>query len=141
MTLAEALQAALAAEYAAAYGYGVVGAHVTGLARTRAGLALTWHQGRQPTLAGALGSAGATAAPPQAAYVLPFPVTNATTAARLATSLEDGVGAAYADVVGAAEGGQRQEAALALGACAARAAQWRGYSIPFPGLPERATAG
>jgi len=141
VTLADALAAALSAEYAAAYGYGVVGAHTTGVARARATRALAGHQAGQAPLAAALAAAGAEAPVPQPAYVLPFPVTSTTTAARLATALEDGVAAAYADLVGAAEGGARQDAALALGACAARAAQWRGYSIPFPGLPERAGAG
>jgi hypothetical protein len=141
VTLADALTAALSAEYAASYGYGVVGAHTSGVARARATRALAAHQGRQAPLAAALAAAGADPPDPQPAYVLPFPVTSATAAARLATTLEDGVAAAYANVVAAAEGGARQDAAVALGECAARAAQWRGYSIPFPGLPERAGAG
>jgi hypothetical protein len=92
-------------------------------------------------LSSALSAAGAEVPAAQPAYVLPFPVTTAATAVRLATALEDGVAAAYANLVGAAEGGGRQDAALALGQCAVRAAQWRGYSVPFPGLPERSTSG
>lgn len=140
-TLADALAAALSAEYAAAYGYGVVGAHSRGLARTRAIRATAWHQARQPVLAAALSAAGAEIPVAQPAYVLPFPVTGSTTAARLASALEEGSAAAYANLVSAAEGGTRHDAALALGQCAVRAAQWRGYSVPFPGLPERTTTG
>jgi hypothetical protein len=140
-TLADALTAALSAEYAAVYGYGVVGAHERGVARIRAARAMAWHQGRRPVLSAALSAAGAEVPTAQPAYVLPFPVTNSVSAGRLATALEDGVAAAYANLVSAAEGGTRQDAATALAQCATRAAQWRGYSVPFPGLPERAATG
>jgi hypothetical protein len=135
-----ATQAALAAEYAAVYGYGVVGAHTSGAARAQASRALAWHQARQPVLAAALTSAGAKLPTSAPAYVLPFAVTDAADAARLATALEQGVAATYADLVAATESGERQAAALALSDCAVRAAQWRGFSVPFPGLPERATS-
>lgn len=138
--LVAATRAALAAEYAAAYGFGVVGAHSTGAARVRAARGLAWHRAQQDPLRAALTRAGAAAPAPQPAYQLPFPVTGAVAAARLAATLEDGVAAAYADLVAASEGGDRQTAALALGACAVRAAQWRGSSEPFPGLAERATS-
>lgn len=135
-----ATRAALAAEYAAAYGYGVVGAHTLGAARAQAGRALAWHQAQQPLLRATLSGAGADLPVPQPAYELPFAVVDAAGAARLATALEQGVAATYADLVAASSGGDRQAAALALGQCAVRAAQWRGFSVPFPGLPERATA-
>ena len=120
MTVIDAHERGLAAEYAAAYGYGVVGAHTTGAARTQAGRALAWHQDQQAALLTALTSAGAHGPAPDPAYVLPFAVTSATAARRLAAVLEDGVAAAYADLVAGATAGDRQSAALALGQCAVR---------------------
>ncbi len=133
-----ATRTALAAEYAAAYGYGVVGAHSYGATRVQATRGLVWHQAQQPLLRAALAGAGASVPPAEPAYELPFAVTDPASAARLATALEQGVAAAYADLVAASSNGDRQVAALALGQCAVRATQWRGFSVPFPGLPERA---
>jgi Domain of unknown function (DUF4439) len=137
-TALDAARTALLAEYAAAYGYGVVGAHVRGAAQAQAARALDWHQQQQSVLRTTLSAQGAEVPPPEPAYVLPFLVTGATSAARLAVILEDGTAAAYADLVGATESGARQAAALGLAQCAVRSAQWRGSSVPFPGLPERA---
>jgi hypothetical protein len=133
----DALQAALAAEFAAVYGYGVVGAHTAGAARATALQALAWHQSQQPTLTASLTAAAARPVTAEPAYALPFPVTGAASAARLAASLESGVAATYADLVGQAEGADRLFAADALATCATRAALWSGSSVPFPGLPER----
>jgi hypothetical protein len=115
--LVPALQAVLAGEFAAVYGYGVVGAHVAPAARAQALRALAWHQAQQPALSTAIAAA-----------------------ARLATTLEERVGATYADLVAAAQDPERTLAADALAACAVRAAQWSGVSEAFPGLPERAGA-
>ena len=130
---------ALDAEYAAAFGYGVVGAFTGGADRRGATAALAWHQAQQTVLAGWLTAAGAVAPGPEPAYALPSPVTTPGGAVQLAALLEDRVAATYADVVAAAVGEFRSLAAGALGACAVRAAQWRGSSEPFPGLPERAS--
>jgi Domain of unknown function (DUF4439) len=137
MSTSAAPQAALAAEFAAVYGYGVLGAHLSGAARSQAARALAWHQAQQVTLAAALTAAGVTPPLPEPAYVLPFPVTSASSAGRLAVRLEDDVAAAYADLVAASSGSDRTTAALDLASCAVRGAQWRGFSVPFPGLPER----
>jgi hypothetical protein len=139
MTAVDAARTALVAEYAAAYGYGVVGAHTRGAARAQATRGLAWHEQQQSALRTALSAEGAEVPTPEPAYVLPFAVTSATSAVRLAVALEDGVAAAYAELVGATESGARQAAAVALAQCAVRGAQWRGFSVPFPGLPERAT--
>ncbi len=138
--LVAALQAALAGEYAAVYGYGVVGARGRPSDRPEALRALAWHQAQQPLLTAALATAGATPAVAEPAYPLPFPVTSATAAVRLAATLEQRVAATYADLVAAAEEPERTVAAEALAACAARAARWSGVSEAFPGLPEWAGA-
>jgi hypothetical protein len=137
VTDVSALQAALAAEYAAVYGYGVVGAHTTGVARVSALRALDWHQAQQGPLVAALTAASATPVAAEPAYTLPVRVTGAATATLLAVHLENGVAAAYADLVTESEGADRLAPAEALAACAVRAATWSGRSVAFPGLPER----
>jgi hypothetical protein len=133
-----AVQAVLSAEFAAVFGYGVVGAHLAGAARSQASRAMAWHQLQQSGLSLTLSAAGETVPLPEPAYTLPFAVTSARSAVRLAARLEDDVAATYANLVAATAGDERMGAALALGACAVRATQWSGASIPFPGLPERA---
>jgi hypothetical protein len=135
-----ALQAALSAEYAAVYGYGVVGAHTSGAARIQALAAMTWHQAQQPVLDARLVAAATKPVAADPAYVLPFRVTDPVTAVRLAAHLEDGVAAAYADLVAASDGADRLSAAQSLTSCAVRAATWTGLSVAFPGLPEWALA-
>ena len=66
-------------------------------------------------------------------------MTGPATAVRLAAHLENGVAAAYADLVASAGGADRLAAAQALAECAVRAAHLdAACSVPFPGLPERA---
>ena len=73
-----------------------------------------------------------------AAYALPFPVSDPVAAVRLAAVLEDRVAGVYADVVRATGGERRGTAAEALREAAVRAVRWRGGSVAFPGLAERA---
>ncbi|MGH3716895.1 MAG: DUF4439 domain-containing protein, partial [Micromonosporaceae bacterium] len=79
---------ALHAEHAAIFGYGVVGAHLTGGLRKAVQQAEEAHRGRRDQLLERLASAtaSASAAPPGAepAYPLPFAVTDAKTALALA---------------------------------------------------------
>jgi hypothetical protein len=74
----------------------------------------------------------------EAAYALPYEVRGPGDAERLAAEIEDRVAGAYSDLVRAAEGQLRREAADALSAAAVRAARWRGVGVAFPGLAERA---
>ncbi|MFJ7421125.1 ferritin-like domain-containing protein [Streptomyces uncialis] len=133
-----ALHAALAAEHAAVYGYGVVGGKVGdgGDAQVRA--AYDAHRARRDELARAVRDLGGTPRPAAAAYALPFPVADRAGARRLAAHLEDRVAGVYADLVRASEGARRRSAAGALREAAVRAAGWRGGSVAFPGLAERA---
>ena len=57
---------------------------------------------------------------------------------RLAAELEDRIAGVYADLVRATEGERRGAAADALREAAVRAVRWRGGSVAFPGLAERA---
>ncbi|MET9697534.1 ferritin-like domain-containing protein [Streptomyces sp. NPDC006529] len=133
-----AAQAVLAAEHAAAYGYGVIGARVaperSGEARDAYGV----HLARRDALARTVRDLGGSPQPAEAAYALPFPVRTPGDAERLAAEIEERVAGAYSDLVRAADGPLRREAADALSAAAVRAARWRGGGVAFPGLAERA---
>jgi hypothetical protein len=69
---------------------------------------------------------------------LPFAVDGRDDAERLAAVLEDRVAAVYADAVRELRGALRADAAAALREAAVRAVGWRGKSVAFPGMAERA---
>ena len=130
-----ALQAALAAEQAAAYGYGVVGAHLSGSQAEAASADWVTHQAAADKLDGLLAAGGATGSPAGVAYQLPGAVHTAAQAVALAATLEDQVARAYLDVVGRGSRDLRMLAAQQARAAALRAARWRGTTQAFPGLP------
>ncbi|MFI6704013.1 DUF4439 domain-containing protein [Streptomyces sp. NPDC050509] len=134
----EAAQAALAAEHAAVYGYGVVGGRVGRARRAEATAAYTAHRARRDALARTVRDMGGRPAVAAAAYALPFDVPDGPTAERLAAELEDRISGVYSDLVRASEGPLRREAAGALREAAVRAVRWRGSGVAFPGLAERA---
>lgn len=138
----EALQAALAAEHAAVYGYGVVGGRIGESRRAEARSAYDAHRARRDALVREVRDLGGQPVAAAAAYALPFPVPDSAAAIRFAAELEERVAGVYSDLVRAAAGGRRREAAAALREAAVRAVRWRGGSVAFPGLAERAgTAG
>ncbi|GAA3216672.1 ferritin-like domain-containing protein [Streptomyces sp. XM83C] len=137
----EALQAALAAEHAAVYGYGVVGGRIDAGRRTEARAAYDAHRARRDALTREVRDLGGTPVAAAAGYALPFPVPDATAAVRLAAQLEQRVAGVYSDLVRATAGKRRREAAGALREAAVRAVRWSGESVAFPGLAERATEG
>ncbi|MET9258334.1 ferritin-like domain-containing protein [Streptomyces sp. NPDC048182] len=133
-----ALQAALAAEHAAVYGYGVVGGRIGEARRTEARTAYDAHRARRDALAREVRGLGGRPVASAAGYALPFAVPDAAAAVRLAAELEDRVAGVYSDLVRAAGGERRALAAGALREAAVRAVRWRGGSVAFPGLAERA---
>ncbi|GAA0932822.1 ferritin-like domain-containing protein [Streptomyces thermoalcalitolerans] len=134
----EALQAALAAEHAAVYGYGVVGGRLRDSRRKEALEAYVAHRARRDALTRAIRDLGEQPVAAAAAYALPFPVPDSATAVRFAAELEERVAGVYSDLVRASTGERRREAAVALREAAVRAVRWRGESVAFPGLAERA---
>ncbi|MFG3010979.1 ferritin-like domain-containing protein [Streptomyces cinerochromogenes] len=132
-----ALQAALAAEHAAVYGYGVVGGRIGERRRAEARSAYDAHRARRDTLVRAVRDLGGTPVAASAGYALPFPVQDGTAAVRLAARLEERVAGVYSDLVRAASGARRADAAGALREAAVRAVRWSGESVAFPGLAER----
>ncbi len=143
MTAAQtAWQAALTAERAAIYGYGVVGPRVTGAEQQQARDFERQHRVQQEETVAAMSRAGVTPAVAQPAYPPAQSVTDAASARRLAVTLESDAAAAWRFVVANAPPGDpaREGAQAALTACAVRAATWRmtltpdGPFVPFPGV-------
>jgi Domain of unknown function (DUF4439) len=135
----DALAAALAAEHAAIFGYGVVGARLDAATQVAARDAETAHRNRRDALL--LMLTAASARPPAAApaYALPFPVPDRDSAVKLAIALEEGTARAWRQAVGATSGDERKLALDALTDCAVRATRWKtaaGLSptiVAFPG--------
>ncbi|MEU4210603.1 ferritin-like domain-containing protein [Streptomyces sp. NPDC026206] len=133
-----AAQAALAAEHAAVYGYGVVGGRVEDAREAEAREGYDAHRARRDAMTRAVRDLGAEPEAAAAAYSLPFPVPDGAAAVRLAAELESRLAAVYADLVRAATGALRGDAAVGLREAAVRAVRWSGSSVAFPGLAERA---
>ena len=121
-----ALAAALAAEHAAVWGYGVVGAALGRSGRATAAAAEVAHRDLRDRVAALLTDRGADPAGPQGGYALPFPVLSAVDAAAMGATLEDGVATAWVRVLDrAAERTSRELAMEALAAAEVRAVGWR----------------
>lgn len=135
-----ALQSALAAEHAAVYGYGVLGAHLTGTLERAAQRDWAAHQVARDTLEATLTSLGAQPVPAQDAYQLPFPVRSSRAAVSLAAFLEDHLATAYLGLVALGDPGLRALGAQQVRASALRATSWTGSAAAFPGLPARPPA-
>jgi hypothetical protein len=130
----QALQAVLAAEDAAIFGYGAAGAHLSGTRKSAAQQDWTGHNEARDTLTAMISALGATPTAGQALYRLPFAVHDAASAASLAAYLEEGVTRAYLGLVAVSNQRLRTFGALAMQAAAGRAAFWRGTTEAFPGL-------
>jgi len=141
MTVVEALQAALAVEHQAGYGYGLAAAHLAGKPYTAALAALADTESRRDRLADLLRQRGLTPAPAAPAYVPPAPVTDASTATALCLRLEHAAEGAAWDLIAAASPGDevRRLGVTWLGVAASRAARWAGAGAvaepPLPGQP------
>ena len=130
-----ALQGALAAEHAAVYGYGVVGAMLAGTARADARADWTAHQVARDALEAMLTRRGATPVAASPAYALPFAVTSAQSAEKLAATLENGVTRAYLGLVAVSDPALRSFGARSMQTAATRATAWSGATVAFPGMP------
>lgn len=138
-----ALQSVLAAEQAACYGYGVVGAHLPGSGPQRASATEYWvgHMRARDQLAQMITSAGGQPGQAAVAYQLPIQVTSAADATQLAAMLEDGVAQAYLTLVAQPGAGMRAFGADGVRTAALRALAWRGTTEAFPGLPGASSRG
>ncbi|MFE4361627.1 ferritin-like domain-containing protein [Kitasatospora sp. NPDC056800] len=131
-----ALQAALSAEHAAVYGYGVVGAHLPDdPQRTAARTTHAAHQAQRDAWQRLLTSVTAAPTPAAAGYQLPFPVTSPTDAAKLAVHLETRLTTTYADLLLTLPTPYRPFAATALREATLRAHTWGAPTPALPGIP------
>jgi hypothetical protein len=132
---------ALAAEHAAIFAYGVIGVRLDGGEARAARAAEEAHRSRRDTLLLRLAERGDTAPVAAPSYQLPFPVTDAGGARRLAILVEERVGAVWRAVLPAATREDRTEALDALVDAAVRATRWRlaaqvaPPTVAFPGEP------
>ena len=124
MSATERLLALVAAEHAAVYGYGVLGARLDDTRRRAALLAYDSHRARRDQLVASLRSAGGTPPPPLAAYDVT--VASAADALALAVRIEAGLALRWRDLVGDTDDvALRQLGVAGLQECAVRATQWR----------------
>lgn len=117
---------------AAIYGYGIVGAHLTGSVQKKANRAIATLNRQRLLFMLALGTQiDATAV----AYQLPFPVTDSATAKRLAALLEVKLIPLFNAAVSATTGPVNIAAQSATAKATARAAVWAGTSTtPAPNV-------
>ncbi|WBB70956.1 ferritin-like domain-containing protein [Micromonospora sp. WMMD812] len=140
-TPAEALGAALSAEYAAIFAYGPIGVRLSGPAREAARQAEAAHRHRRDALMVQLSTGGGTVPPDRAGYALPFPVTDRASALRLAVEVEERTAAHWRAALAATTGADRDQALDALLDYAVRATRWRRtagvtpLTVAFPGRP------
>jgi hypothetical protein len=138
-----ALAGALAAEHAAVWGYGVVGAALGPESQASAATSEAAHRDVRDRLISLLAGRNADIPEAKGAYALPFPVLSAVDASALAVTLEEGVEAAWVRVLDqAAERDTRELGVDALSAAEVRAVSWRiaagrtPVTRALPGLPD-----
>lgn len=125
----------LAAEHAAVFGYGVLGAHLAGSQQVLALSAYDAHRVLRDSLLARLTARDLPTPPPSLAYALP-----AGTAVQQAVVLEEGLCVLWRDLVSATDSADlRGLAVRALSDAAVRAVRWRQAAkqrpatVPFPG--------
>ncbi|MCU1682528.1 MAG: hypothetical protein JWQ81_3267 [Amycolatopsis sp.] len=135
----DAVQQALAAEYAAIWIYGLATAYLPGDYGNALTAGSAEHQQRRDLCERALTASGATPAAPEAAYVPPKPVTDGPSAMAVIATAEGDAASAWLGVAGrAGDSTLRALAGEALIACVRRATPWRmegGQKPPVEALP------
>lgn len=136
----QALVDALRAEHAAIFAYGIVAAHSNPARAQQIAADTAAHRARRDATVDALTAAAVDAPGAEPGYVIPFPVTDPTTAIQLAVTVEEDTAAAWLSVIERARSeAARATAVDALTECAVRAANWRAVlgvappTVTFPG--------
>ncbi|GIM89480.1 ferritin-like domain-containing protein [Paractinoplanes toevensis] len=131
--MSEQFAAALAAEEAAIYAYGLLGVKLTARAEvTAARAAELEHRERRDWLINKIAELGSSSGPTPAGYTLPFPVIDRDSALDLAIKIEDGVAQAWRPVLGVTADDDRTTALAALTDAAVRAVRWRRLNAVTP---------
>jgi hypothetical protein len=129
---AERLRAALAAEHAALFAYGRIGVHLDDPGKAQARAAEVAHRARRDVLVVHLDEVKASRVPADAGYALPFPVTDAPSALKLAVHVESGVAATWRSALSGTENELRRLAIDAYCDSAVWATRWRKISGQAP---------
>ncbi|MFT4044567.1 MAG: ferritin-like domain-containing protein [Gordonia sp. (in: high G+C Gram-positive bacteria)] len=136
----DALSAAVDAENAAVFTYGVMTAFVSAARRTTVAEYIAAHRTARDVVSAALTATGATAPVAAAGYTLPVAVTGSVSAVRAGIAAEDDCARAYRVVLEQADTQSARRIAVdGLTACAERAARWRAVlrqspiTVAFPG--------
>jgi hypothetical protein len=133
--VADPIAKALAAEHAAVYAYGVIGAKTGGKLRDRATASFDAHRARRDQLRALIVQRGGQPVEPDPTYQLPFAVTTSSDAVRLAALVEQRLVTAYLELAADKDASVRRVAALAAQECATRGYGWRPAVVAFPGMP------
>ncbi|HSJ20903.1 MAG TPA: ferritin-like domain-containing protein [Nocardioidaceae bacterium] len=140
MTPQEAVQKTLAAEHAAVYLLGVIGARLSASAQAqlwqRVRESYTVHRGRRDQLVAMLRAVDADPVAAEVAYDLPTPARTPGQLERAALLVEERCAAVYADMVSHTARANRQWALDSLEDSAVRLLGFGGEAEPFPGIGE-----
>lgn len=130
----DALVKALAAEHAAVYAYGLLGARTTGSLRARVTAAFDAHRARRDHLRSLIVSEGGKPAEPEASYEVGTP-SGTTQAINLAVKVEEGITATYLELAASQDMSLRRYAALAVQESVTRSYGFRPViTTALPGL-------
>jgi hypothetical protein len=135
MSNAEALQSALAGEYAAVYGFEVAAAKSSGELRSQLVRALDVHRAGRDALRARIAAQGVTPVAAEPAYVVPDLRTDARTRI-FATAIEQRLGVTYAQLILEPDTTTRQIGLDGLRASTIRAAGWSGIVQDLPGIQQ-----
>jgi rubrerythrin len=137
-----ALQAALAAEHAAVWAYGLIAAYLPAERAEAVADAATAHRARRDATERLLSGAGVEPVPAEPAYRVPAPVDDPADALRLAVTAETDTAETWRSAIERSPLHPVRAAALdALTGAAVRAARWRAMAgdeivtVAFPGKP------
>ena len=131
---------ALAAEYAAIYAYGIIGAQVTLDERPTAEAAITAHRAARDELRSTMAELAIPAPPAEPAYAT-GEIDTPEAARALAVSVETALVPRYAQLAAQVSGERRGWCAAQAQQCATRAISWGGPSQAFPGVTVAPTPG
>ncbi|WP_258904359.1 ferritin-like domain-containing protein [Actinokineospora sp. UTMC 2448] len=131
-----AVQAALGAEHAALWVYGLVSAFLPAAYDKALREGVTEHRERRDATAELLAAAGITPAPAEAAYVPPEPVEDEASAAKLVATAETDATVAWRAVLERCDDKALRESALAaLTGSSVRTTRWRTAAGVDPAVP------
>ena len=124
----------------AAWAFTVLAARTSDATRTSMLDQAARHRAASDAWARTAGVAGRPADPRRAAYAVPAGLDDPAVAQALPRSLEQAVADASAAAVASAPAGGRLDAVASLRTATAAAVTWGAAPVPFPGMPELATA-